>query len=80
MKRYIKSNEDYFDEALQDAIAYVKSLKWDKLAMKCTKMTFDILISEWLADLNDSHTEDDIAYHKEFYLSEIYKKKYSPLV
>ena len=65
---------------MKDAISYVKSLKWDKLAMKCNKKTFDRLISESLADLNDSQTEDDIAYHKEFYLSEIYKKKYSPLV
>lgn len=80
MKRYIHTNGDYFNEALQDEISYVKSLQWDKLAMKCNKKTFDRLISEWLADLNDSHTEDDIAYHKEFYLSEIYKKKYSPLV
>ena len=80
MKRYIRANDDYFDEALKDAISYVKSLKWDKLSMKCTKKLFDRLISEWLEDLNDSQTEDDIAYVKEFYLSEIYKKEYSPLV
>jgi len=80
VKRYIRANDDYFSEALKDAISYVKSLKWDKLAMKCNKKTFDRLISEWLADLNDSQTEDDIAYNKEFYLSEIYKKKHSPLV
>lgn len=80
MKRYIRANGDYFNEELQDAVSYVKSLKWDKLAMKCTKKTFNILISEWLDALKDAQTEEDIAWHKEFYLSQIYKKKYSPLI
>lgn len=80
MKRYIRAIDDYFNEILQDAVSYVESLKWDKLAMKCTKRTFDMLISEWLDDLKDAQTEEDIAYHKDFYLSQIYKKKYSPLI
>lgn len=80
MKRYIRASDDYFNEILQDAVSYVKSLKWNKLTMRCTKRTFNRLISEWLDDLKDAQTEDDIAYHKEFYLSEIYKKKYSSLI
>lgn len=79
MKMYIKSNTDFL-RTLQSEIDYVNSLKYDSKTMKCKKAEFIKYISWWLEDLVDSTTEDDIAYHKAFYLSEIYKKKYCPLI
>lgn len=77
MKRYIKSDTDFL-RILQDEIDYVNSLKYNSTQMKCTKSDFVKYISWWLEDLIDSNNEDDIAYHKDFYLPQIYKKKYLP--
>ena len=70
-----KSNNNSYS---QDEIDYVNSIKYNSAEMKCTKSDFVKYISWWLEDLIDSNTEDDIAYHKEFYLPQIYKKKYLP--
>lgn len=79
MKRYVKSNTDFL-RTLQAEIDYVNSLKYDSKTMKCKKSDFTKYISWWLEDLVDSTTEDDIAYHKAFYLPQIYKKNYIPLI
>ncbi len=44
--------------------------------MKVNKTQYETLIKEWEDDLNDSRTEEDIAYHNEFYLKAIFRKKY----
>lgn len=80
MKRYVKSNKYTFQDILSDAISEVNALSYDKVMMKVTKSEFNHYKASWLAELNDATTEDDIAYNKEFYLSQIYKKKYSPLI
>lgn len=73
--------DDYFEQALRKEIAEVESLTYSRLTMKCTKKDFLLYISEWLNDLTtNTENEEDLAYHKEFYCSQIYKKKYSPLV
>lgn len=79
MKRYVRSSKDFL-YILQDEIDYVNSIKYNSAEMKCTKSDFVKYISWWLEDLIDSNNEADITYHKEFYLPQIYKKKYIPLI
>ena len=51
---------------------------YDAKQMKVSRKTYDRLIKDWQDDLNDSETEEDIAYHNEFYLRQLYKQKYLP--
>lgn len=78
MKRYIKATDSDFRTLMQDELDYVNSLKYDSKLMKCSKTHFSNYINWWLQDIIDSINEDDLSYHKEFYLSQIYKKKYNP--
>ena len=51
---------------------------YDAKQMKVPRKIYDRLIKDWQDDLNDSETEEDIAYHNEFYLRQLYKQKYLP--
>lgn len=75
MYRYIASSDN-----TQDAIAELESLNYNPKLMKCTKAEFDFYVSEWIADLTEDPTFDNVVYNREFYIPKIYKKKYSPLI
>ena len=46
--------------------------------MKVSRRVYDRLIKDWQDDLRDSASEEDMAYHNEFYLRQLYKKQYLP--
>ena len=65
-------------EGLHNSLA--NRYPYDPKAMKVSKKDYDRLIKDWSDDLNDSKSEEDIAYNNEFYIKKIYKKKHSPLL
>ena len=58
----------------------VDTYPYNSKVMKVGKKRYAFLINEWANSILESTSEEDIAYNNEFFLRQLYKKKYLPFV